>query len=201
MQTTTRPISLRWLGGATLSAVLLTGCSGDRLVETALERVDGVESVDIDADSGSISLDTQDGEVSLEFDESGDGSSTITTPEGTVETTVGGELPAAVIDAITLPDTFVLEAVQEIQAEGGSGIALTGTVSGALDELLADLTASATAAGWPEAEATVISEQVYGGVFATDPDNGASLSITIILDDEQSAEGMLQLVLNDGSAG
>ena len=53
--------------GLMAGALLLTACqaASETLTEKALEQIDGVDGVDIDVDSGEVSLETEDGKITI----------------------------------------------------------------------------------------------------------------------------------------
>jgi hypothetical protein len=87
---------------ATLACVVLiaSACSGEGVVEQVLESQEGVGDVEIDADSGTFSIESEDGDTSVVVG--------------------GGEVPADF--PIPLPPGGVVEAV--LHQEGGTSVVI-----------------------------------------------------------------------------
>jgi hypothetical protein len=75
--------------GLVAGALVLTACqsASETLTERALEQIDGVDGVDIDVDSGEVSLETEDGKVTIGGGEVPDGFD-IPLPDGYVVNSV-----------------------------------------------------------------------------------------------------------------
>jgi copper chaperone CopZ len=178
-----------------LGAILLVGCSAERLVETALERVDGVEDVAIDTESGNVSIQTEDGGLDIEVDEE-QGTSTVTTPDGTATSTVGGELPQEVADVIDLPSSFVPQGTTDLTTEDGNrAILVQGSVTGDFDSLMDELEAAVRATGLPEIQRSELSPGVMGAVFGHDESGDTGVQLNLVIEGDADAEGMLQVMV------
>lgn len=184
------------LGATGLAAVLLVGCSTERIMESALERVDGVGDVSIDAESGSFSVTGDDGEeFSVEVD-SETGESTFRTHEGEVSTSPTQEVPDEIADAVTLPAAFAPVATSRGDVDGGTQLMLQGTVTGDFAALVEEIEQGVRAGGWDVVERQAIVEghqaMIMGRDDAEDDDRG--VMVTLMLG-EGDDEGMLQVIL------
>ena len=93
------------------ASILLTACSGDESIERAIESQEGVSDVEIDADSGEIEMETDDGSVVIG----------------------GGELPAGF--PIDIPGGGEVQVVTETD----EGTAVLIAYSSGFDDIVASL--------------------------------------------------------------
>lgn len=177
------------VGGA---AALLAACSGEDVAERALEMVDGVEGVDIDSESGSISVEGQDGEsFDVDIDEDGE-STTITTEDGTMTAAPNQELPAEIAAVFEAPDGFNIGAVTDQSSDGDRVILAQGEIQGEWQALFEDLEARVRAGSWEEIQVNAIVEGAMGGITAGNDDGSEVLGITL-LQDEGSTTAVLSI--------
>lgn len=177
------------------AGLLVAGCSAEGLIENALSRVEGVDDIDIDfsEEGGSFSITSEDGE-SFGIDVDAEGQSTINTNEGTVTTTVDGEVPSEVSDAIDLPASFQAQTVSRMEdMEDGNAILVQGTVQGSFNELLDELEAAANRR-WAQVERVVMAEGQMGAVTAHDESEDQGVHANLIME-QGDAEGMLQIMV------
>lgn len=194
--TTTARRTIRALA-AIAAGLLLAGCSTERIMETALEQVDGVGDVDFDAEGGNFSVTNEDGEeFAIEVDAE-TGASTMRTDEGEVSTRPVADVPPAVAEAVTLPDGFQPVSLSEGDIDGGTQVMLQGEISGGFDDLLAQIEEGVRAGGWAHVERQAMFEgqqaMVVGQDDAEDSDSGVMVSL--IMTDADAGEGMIQVVL------
>lgn len=185
-----RPLLLLGAG-----ALALAGCSGEELVEQGLSQIEGVEDVEIDPEGGSISIEGQDGEsFDIELDEE-EGSSTITTDEGTVTTGESSEVPAEISAVFTPPTGFEPQAASEVTEADGRALTVQGTVTGDWGELMDELEAAVAEGPWDEVQRQDIAAGAMGGVTGIqEGDPGSSLTVSLLMD-EGATEGLLSISL------
>lgn len=169
-----------WTGVLAGVVLLAAACGGDeiseRLIEDRIEAETGGDvDIDLDGDSGSFSVRTEDG--SIEFDADGDGSFTVDGVDGgggrfsvdsedgvtVIETedgdaTIvqgGGDLPDGFPDAVVLPDGLDIELSQSMDAgDGQTGYLVIGSVDGGWESYFDELIASLQSAGFDEEQVT-----------------------------------------------
>lgn len=181
---------LRSTLAAGAAGALLTACSSDSLVERAVGMVDGVEGVDIDSDSGSISIEGQDGEqFEMEVDEK-DQSSTITTEDGTITTSADQEFPAEIAAVFDPPPGYQVVSVADFTDEDNRVLMVQGEIDGDWQELMDDLEARVRAGNWDEVQVSAMAVGAMGGIVATRNDGAEGLNITLLME-ENNPTGML----------
>lgn len=196
MTTTTRsrrPI-IRLIA-ASVAGLLLTACSIEGLIESGLSRVEGVGEVDIDfsEEGGTFSVTSEEGEV-FGVDVDSEGQSQIRSGDGTMTTTVDGEIPPEVADAIDPPATFVAQSVTRIEeTDDGEGILVQGTITGDFNALLDEIEASLDAR-WAQVERMVMAEGQMGTVIGHDEAEEQGVHASLMLE-EGDQEGMLQIMV------
>ena len=190
-----RQHAVRAVAGLSLGVLLLTACSTDSLLEQGLSRVEGVEGVEIDRESGSFAIRGEDGEVfEVEIDE-GTGTSTITTEDGTVTTGGIDELPREVAAVFTPPPSFRPQAVSDLTEDGTRGLMVQGTAEGVWAELMDSIEAAVAAGAWDEVQRQTVVAGVMGAVVGTtEGEAGATLTVSLMMD-EDATEGLLSIVL------
>lgn len=122
--------------GALLCALLLSACSSTDLAEGIANRALDDEGISIDIEDGGqdVTVQTSEGEISVDADD--DGSFTYEGPDGTVTSSGAGELPEQFPDSFPLPEGYTVEAA--ISAEGATDsviftIGLPGTLAESTD--------------------------------------------------------------------
>ncbi|MFO7779706.1 MAG: heavy metal-associated domain-containing protein [Nitriliruptoraceae bacterium] len=187
------PASLLSLLG--VGALLLAGCSGESVVERGLSQVEGIEDVEIDSEDGSVSIEGQDGEsFDLDIDED-EGTSTITTDEGTVTTGQSSEVPAEIAAAFTPPAGFQPQAASEVTEEDSRAFTVQGAISGDWGELMDEIEASVAEGPWDEVQRQAMVEGTMGGVTAIqEGDPGSTLTISLLME-EDAPDGLLTIAL------
>lgn len=191
---TNRRVLTRAVAGAA-AALMLAACSVESLLESALGRVEGVGDVTIDfsEEGGTFSVTSEEGEV-FGLDLDSEGQMDITTAEGTVSTTMDGEIPAEVTAAIDIPAGFTAQAVTRLaDTEDGDAILVQGTIQGDLTAILDELEASIDRR-WAQTERMLMAEGHTGSVIGTDEAEERGIHATVIMEQDGS-EGMLQLML------
>lgn len=188
-----RPV--RALATLSLGALLLSGCSVDSVVERGLSRIDGVDGVEIDRDSGSFAIRGEDGEVfEVEVDE-GTGRSTITTEEGSVTTGEIDQLPAELATVFTPPASFRPQTVTDLTEDGTRGLMVQGPIEGDWAALMDSIEAGMDAGSWDEVQRQTMLAGVMGAVLATTEGEPAStLTVTLMMDEDET-EGLLSIML------
>ena len=175
--------------------LLVAACSVEGLIERGLSQIEGVGDVNIDfsEEGGSFTITSEEGEVfGIEVDDQGQ--STIRTDEGTMTTTVDGEVPPEITAAIDLPSTFTAKTVTRMEdTEDGDGMILQGTVEGNFTDLLDELEASLRDR-WPQVERMVMAEGHMGAIVATDEDEEQGVHANLAMEDDEP-EGLLQIML------
>ena len=177
------------------AGLMLAACSVEGIIETALSQVEGLDDVDIDfsEEGGSFSITSDDGET-FGIDVDSEGQSTIHTNEGTVTTTVDGEVPSEVTDAIALPASFQAQTVSRMEdMEDGNAILVQGAVQGSFTELLDELEAAANQR-WSQVERVVMAEGQMGAVTAHDDSEERGVHANLVME-QDDAEGMLQIMV------
>lgn len=191
---------LRSTLAAGAAGALLAACSSDSLVERAVGMVDGVEGVDIDSDSGSISIQGEDGALfEMEVDEDGQ-SSTITTEDGTLTTAVDQELPPEIAANFDPPPGYRIGAVYDATDEGNRVISTQGEIDGDWQELMDDLEARVRAGNWDEVQVSGLAVGAMGGIVATRNDGAEGLNITLLME-ENNPTGLLSVVYLESKEG
>ncbi len=189
--------SLSRLLAVAAAGLLLTACSVQDLIEGGLSRVEGVGEVTIDfsEEGGTFSITSEEGEV-IGFDVDSEGQANLTTPDGTMETSIGGEVPEEVHDGIDLPSGYEPHAVTRFEAEDeGSGILVQGTIQGEFSSILDELEASLDAR-WAQTERILMQEGHMGMVAGTDADEERGVHATLVMDQgDEGNEGMLQIMV------
>lgn len=177
------------------AALFVAACSAEGLIEGALNRVEGVDDVDIDfsEEGGNFSVTSEEGET-FGFTADDQGQMEITTNEGNISTTVDGEIPSEVTDAIDLPAGFTAQSTSRIEDnEDGNAIMVQGTIQGSFDDLLEDLEASISN-NWPEVERVLMAEGHMGAIVGTDAEGDRGVHANLIMEDGED-EGMLQIMV------
>ena len=187
------------------ATVLLAACSVQDLIESGLSRVEGVGDVTIDfsEEGGIFSITSEDGEDVLAFDVDAQGRSTITTPEGTIDSSFDGEVPEEVSDAIDLPRGFQPQMVSRFESdeEGdqAGGVVLHGTIAGDMGSILDELETSLEAR-WEKTERVMMDEEgQVAMVYASDADEQRGVHATLTMDQGDDEPGLLQIVVTLGS--
>ena len=191
-RTPKRSASIVALGTA---ALLLAGCSTDSLLERGLSMIEGVEGVDIDTDSGSISIRGQEGELfEMEIDEE-TGDSTFTTEEGTVTTSTDNELPSEIAAVFAPPASFQPVSVSDFLDGDNRAVMAQGPITGEWEPLMDQIEAAVQTGPWDEVMRQAMAPGVMGSVMGTqEGDDAVQLMVNLIID-EGAPEGMLQIVL------
>jgi hypothetical protein len=172
------------------AGALLAACSADNLAERAVEMIDGVEGVDIDADSGSISIEGDDGErFEMDVDED-DESTTITTQDGTITTAADQELPSEIAAVFDPPPGYRIGAVSDLTDDGNRVIMTQGEIEGDWQELMDDLEARVRAGNWDDVQVSALAVGAMGGIVATRNDGEEGLNITLLME-ENNPTGMM----------
>ena len=177
------------------AAMLVAACSVEGLIEGALNRVEGIGDVDIDfsEEGGTFSVTSEEGKT-FGFVADDQGRTEITTTDGTISTTVDGEVPPEVTDAIDLPAGFTAQVVSRMDdAEDGDAIIVQGMIRGSFDDLLDELEASISSR-WPEVERLLMAEGHMGAIVGTDADGERGVHANLIMENDED-EGMLQIMV------
>lgn len=191
MRLRTRPVpGLRPLAVLALTAALTAGCSGERLVELALERFTDADSVTFSEDAAEIELETEDGTVRMES--SADGSVVMEDDENRFEMRATEELPAAITDLVDLPAAFQAVQVVEIEEDGESIVMANGTVSGDPAALLDALEPQVRARFGEVERALFVNVHMLMGSDPGDDQVGISISLTY---EDGADEGMFQVLV------
>lgn len=135
------------------AALLLTACSTDSLLESAVEE--GIERA-AEASGDDV------GDVELDLDGE-DGTFSIETDDGSLSFGGSSELPEDFPDDLPLPGDFEAQSVQEFSSEGEQVVAVQGTVEG-YQQVVEFYEAELPAAGW---EITGTSSSGTGGTGTT----------------------------------
>jgi hypothetical protein len=192
--TTFRRVLTRAVAGAA-AALMLAACSVESLLESALGRVEGVGDVTIDfsEEGGTFSITSEEGEV-FGLDVDSQGQMEITTSDGTVSTTMDGEIPPEVSAAIDIPAGFTAQAVTRLtDTEDGNAILVQGAIAGDFTAILDELEASIDRR-WAQTQRMIMTEGQMGAIVGTDEAEEYGLHATLIME-QDGAEGMLQLML------
>lgn len=180
---------------ASATAVTLTGCGAltERAMESAVERIEGVDGVDLDVDSGSFSFETEDGTVTMDAD-ADDGQVTIETPEGTMRSGASTEVPAAVTDVLRLPSGFEAVTVTELSDAESTSTSVGGVVpGGSMTDLLAELTTALEDAGLTIALRSESAE--FSNLVTEELDGpGRQVTVLVIADGEDALNLQLTLI-------
>lgn len=191
---------LRTTLAAGAAGVLLAACSSDSLVERAVGMIDGVEGVDIDTDSGSISIQGEDGALfEMEVDEENQ-SSTITTEDGTITTSADQEFPPEIAAVFTPPPGFQVVSVAEFTEDTNRVLMVQGQITGVWQELMDDLEARVRAGGWDDVQVSAMAVGFMGGIVGANEDGSVGLSISLMME-EDNPEGLLQVMYLQPSEG
>jgi len=180
------------------AGLMVAACSVQDLIEGGLSRVEGVGEVDIDfsEEGGSFNITSEEGEA-FGVDVDDEGTSTIHTDEGSMTTTLDGEVPSEVTDAIDLPAGFTAQSVSRMEdAENGNAIMVQGTIQGAFGDLLDELEA-AVSSHWSQVERMTMAEGQMGAVIGTDDAEEHGVHATLIMENDGTDEGMLQIMVID----
>jgi hypothetical protein len=195
------PSPIRAMVALGVGALLLAACSVDNLVERGLSRIEGVDDVEIDRESGSFAIRGEDGEVvEVEVDE-GAGTSTITTEDGSITTGEVDQLPPEVAAVFTPPTSFRPQAVSDLTEDGTRGLLVQGTIEGDWAELMDGIEASLDAGPWDEVQRQTVVAGVMGAMVATtEGEPGSTLTVTLMMDEGQP-EGVLSIMLVQPASG
>jgi len=184
---------LRTTLAAGAAGALLAACSSDSLVERAVGMVDGVEGVDIDSDSGSISIEGEDGALfEMEVDED-DQSTTITTEDGTITTSTEQEFPAELAAIFDPPPGYQVASVAEYTEEDRRVLMVQGEIAGDWQELMDDLEARVRAGDWDEVQVASMAVGVMGAVIGTVEEGDQVLNVQLMME-ENNPTGLLSVM-------
>lgn len=188
-----RSVTLR-LTACASAGLLLAACSIEGLIQRGLSQIEGVDSVDWDfgEEGGGFRITSDEGEV-LSFEGDAEGRSTMTTPEGTVTTTVTDDIPSEVTSAVDLPGGLTQVVVTEMTTSDGDAVAVQAEVQGDFDTLLDDLEAS-LASRWGEVQRVVMAPGIMANLVAGDPDGDVGVTVALIFEEDRD-EGMLQVMV------
>ena len=176
-------------------AFALSACSVESIVERFIGQAEGIDEVSIDAEEGSFSIGGEEGEFGVEVGE--DGSTSFSGEDGEFTTGPTDEVPADILDAVSsVPDSFVPVSISETRSDEGSGRMLQGEVSGDREQLLDELEAGISAAGWAEVERVAYGPG-FGAVVGTEGEGGSQGVQASVILDEESGEGTLQILLTE----
>lgn len=178
MHDTTRWTTRAAAGGAAIA--LLSGCGAltERAVESALERVDGVEDVDLSRDGDGFAFSTEDGSMTM------DGSSgevSIETEDGQMRSGAATEVPDAIAARLQLPAGFeVTNATEMAGADGARTTAVGGSLPGAtMAETVAAFTGMLADAGLTVARRTESAE--FSNLVTEEPEGETGTMVTVLL--------------------
>lgn len=182
-----------------IAGLLLAACSVEGLVGRALSQIEGVEGVDIDVseEGGSFTITSDEGEVfGIEVDDQG--RSTLRTDEGTVTTTVDGEVPAEVTAAVDLPTGFTPQAVSETTTDDGRALLVQGEIRGSYGDILDEVEASLERR-WAVVQRQEFNPGQMGTVMGHDEDEEVGVTVNLIIEPD-SDEGLLQIMVINPSS-
>jgi hypothetical protein len=161
----------RWLWGLVMLVMAATSCSGQDLAESIVEnRIESESGEDVDIEFGDdgLSIQTEDGEFSLDIDQDGDGNVSVTgsdeegeftieaedgemtieSEEGSSTFSSSGDMPEGFPSDVPLPDDFNVQFSQVADTPEGQSFVLNGEVDGAPQPIMESYVAVLEGAGY-----------------------------------------------------